>query len=395
MSFRLARVPVIATSAAFVAWCALVSYPMVVDSYALYAACQAIGLTLFTATATLTCFNRFAVALANMDLAQVAIIVIICLSVFLQLHGNELDALTGIVYTVFLALMAVTLSVLWTLEPSDIERWTTTASVILCLFGVSAVAIHGWPHTREIGGFIHPNLYAAPLLAGFVLSQFRPGLIGMGVRLLCLGMVALVSSRFAVIGCIVALVVHEATFNPVSPAKAPALIVAVLAAIFFWPQIISIMALDDSDRGLSSGFTGRDGLWYLAFETIPDNPLGIGFKRAIGDEAGHNGYLRLILEFGVPGGGLLLFLLACCLAASGLDAFRRTGKSWQQHRFDCARFGGLAAFAFAAFFQPQIFSLGDAFSVCFALLLFKPRMKAAFGPEPIVGIPRTHQFEMR
>ena len=383
MTLRDHRVPVIAASIALWAWCALLSYPMIIDSHPIYMTCQAIGLALFIATMSLAYFTRFSVTVASLDSAQIAMIAIICLSFLLQLHDDELDTLSGIIYTSLLLATAVMLSVLWTLEPADFERCMTVASVVLCLFGISAIAILGWPETRSIGGFIHPNLFAAPLLTGFVFSQFRPGLIGIIVRILCFGMVALVSSRFALIGCITALVLHEVTFNPLSPAKIPVLIIVLVAGVVFWPEITHIMAIDDSERGLSSGFSGRDQRWQLAFDTIPNNPLGIGFKRSIGDEAGHNGYLKLILEFGIPGGGLLIFLLACSLAIAGIDAIGLAGKSQQKHRFDCARFGGLGALLFSAFFQPQVFSLGDTFAVSFLLLLFKPRAKSIAARQPL------------
>jgi O-antigen ligase len=389
MTLRDHRIPVIAASVAFWAWCALLSYPMIGDSYALYASCQAIGLVLFIATMCLAYFARFGVTVASMDRTQIAIFLVLYLSLLLQLHDDGLDTLSGILYTCLLAAMAVTLSVLWTLEPADFERCMTVASVVLCLFGISAIAIHGWPEGRNIGGLLQPNLFAAPLLAGFVFSQFRSGLIGIVLRILCFGMVALVSSRFALIACVTAIVLHEMTFNPLSPAKIPALVIALVAAIVFWPQIVNVMALDDSSRGLASGFSGRDERWQLALDTIAHNPFGIGFKRTIGDEAGHNGYLKLLVEFGVPGGGLLIFLLACSLVIAGIDACWLAGKSRQQHRFECARFGGLGALLFGAFFQPQVFSLGDAFAISFMLFLFKPKQRSTPAREPIVRTARA------
>jgi hypothetical protein len=389
MNLRDHRIPVIAASVAFWAWCALLSYPMIADSNLIYAICQAVGLTLFLATMSLTYFARFGSTLASMNLAQIAILLIIYLSLFLQLHDDESGTLSGILYTGLLPVTAVTVSVLWTLEPANFERCMTVASVVLCLFGISAIAILGWPETRDIGGIIQPNLFAAPLLAGFAFSQFRPGLIGIAVRILCFGMVALVSSRFALIGCITAIVLYEMTFNPLSPAKIPALVIILIAGIVFWPQIASIMALDDSTRGLASGFSGRDERWHLALDTIADHPLGVGFKRAIGDEAGHNGYLKIIVEFGIPCGGLLILLLAYSLVAAGIEAARLVGKSRQQHRFECARFGGLGALFFGAFFQPQVFSLGDTFAVSVLLLLFKPRTKSIPAREPIVTKARA------
>jgi hypothetical protein len=80
------------------------------------------------------------------------------------------------------------------------------------------------------------------------------------------------------------------------------------------------------------------------------------------------------VEFGVLGGGLILFFVACNIVFAGLDAISTAGKTPQQRRFACARFGGLAALAFGAFFQPQLLNLGDAFAMSFLFLLFRPRM---------------------
>jgi O-antigen ligase len=383
MNSRASRIPAIAASLSFWAWCALLSYPMITGSYPVYALSQTLGLALFLATISLVYFDRLASAVASMDLAQVAILLIICLSLLLQLHDDEQSVLSGIFYTSLLPLAAVALSVLWTLEPADFGRCMSVSSVVLCLFGITAITILGWPEGRDIGGILQPNIFAAPLLAGLVFSQFRPGLVGIIVRILCLAMIALVSSRFALIGCITAILLYEMTYNPLSPAKIPAILIAVVAGIAFWPQIAGILALDDSSRGFSSGFSGRDERWQLAFDTIADNPLGIGFKRSIGDESGHNGYLKLLLEFGIPGGGLLICLIAYSFIAAGIDALRPGKRNPQQHRFHCARFGGLGALLFGAFFQPQVFSLGDTFAVCFLLLLFKASTRSSLARDTI------------
>jgi O-antigen ligase len=321
----------------------------------------------------LTHFARIALTLRCLRPAQVAIFLIVYLSLALQLHDDEAATFMGILYTCLLLVTASILSVLWTLASDDLERCMSVASVILCLFGISAIVILGLPQNRNVGN-IQPNLFAAPLLAGFIFSQFRAGPVGIVVRILCLGMVALVSSRFALIGCISALVIHELTFNPLSPGKIPALVIALVGGILFWPQIASVMALDDPTRDVSSGFSGRDDHWQAALAAITEHPFGIGFKRAIFDESGHNGYLKTLLEFGIVGGGLIIFFLGCNLVMAGIDAARSSGKTRQQHRFACARFGGLVALAVGAFFQPQLFNLGDAFGISLLFLLFKPKM---------------------
>jgi hypothetical protein len=108
---------------------------------------------------------------------------------------------------------------------------------------------------------------------------------------------------------------------------------------------------------------------------LPKHPFGIGFKRTIGDESGHNGYLKILLEFGIIGGCLIIFCVGCILVMAGIDAVGRSGKDRQQHRFACARFGGLVALAFGALFQPQLFNLGDAFGISLLFLLFRPKIR--------------------
>jgi len=289
----------------------------------------------------------------------------------LQFHDDERAILTGILYTCIFLVTALSVSVLWTMAPADLERCMIGAAVILCCFGITAIAVLGIPEHRDVGG-IQANMFATPLLAGFIFSQFHAGIVGIIVRVLCFAMVALVSSRYAVIGCTLAIVLHQFTFEPLRREKIALVIVALVAGIAFWPQIADIMALNDPDRGLSSGATGRSELWHDALMTIAYNPFGIGFKRTIGNEAGHNGYLKTLVEFGVTGGGLIIFFFACNLFAAGFDAVSFSEKSRQQYRFACARFSGLVALSFGAFFQPQLFNFGDPFGISVLFFLFKP-----------------------
>lgn len=386
MNVRDRRIPRIAVSVSFWAWCGLLCFPMIGVSQDLaempdtftsggtVLIGQIAGLGLFLLTMTVTHHSRLLSSIGRLSLAQAAIVLIIYLSLALQLHDDEMATFTGIFYTCLLLLTTLTLSNLWTLPPDDLEKCMSVASVVFCLFGISAIAILGLPEGRNVGS-IQPNLFAAPLLAGFILSQFRAGITGIAVRIICVSMVALVSSRFALIGCACALVLHELTFNPLSPWKIPALIIALVSGILFWPQIASLLALDDSARDLSSGFSGRDELWAHAIATITDHPFGVGFKRAVGHQAGHSGYLKTLVEFGIVGGGLIIFLIGCVIVTAGFETLRWSGKDRQQHRFACARLGGMVALAFGALFQPQLLSLGDAFGISLLFLLFKPEMK--------------------
>lgn len=401
MNPRTSSLPALAACLAFWAWCGLLSYPMITERVNLadpehafitsptVLICQAAGLLIYMITMCASHFTWFGSTICRFNPPQIGIFVIIYLSFALQLHDDEMAILNGIFYNALMAVAALTLSVLWTLPIERLERCFSVAAVILCLFGITAIAILGWPEGRNVGD-IQPNLFAAPLLVGFILSQFRPGVVGIVVRVLCFAMVALVSSRFALIGCMVALVLFELTFNPLNPMKIPAIVAAAIAAFFLWPQIVGVLALDDSTRDLSSGFSGRDQLWSNAIAAITAHPLGIGFKRAIVDNAGHNGYLKTILEFGVAGGGLIIFCIACNIVLAGIEAIVSSRKTSREHRFACARFGGLVALVFGAFFQPQLLSLGDAFAMSFLLMLFKPGLLPR--PDPV---SRAHKFSMR
>jgi hypothetical protein len=381
------RIGTMAVTFSFWTWCLFLSFPLLnatqdpteFSSEFVYngasLAWQIPGLALFIIAASLAFPARLLSMPGRFGISQIAILAIFLLSLALQLHNEEGLILTGILYTCIFFVTALSVPVLWTMAPADLERCMTGAAVILCCFGITAIAVFGIPAGRDVGG-IQANLFAIPLVAGFIFSQFRSGILSIVIRILCFSMAALVSSRFAVIGCAIALLLHQFTFEPLRRGKIPLLFIALVASIVFWPQIAGIMALDDPTRGLSSGASGRDELWYGALDTISRNPFGIGFKRTIGNESGHNGYLKTLVEFGVVGGGLIIFFIGRELVLAGVDAVRSSGKNRQQYRFACARFGGLAALVFGAFFQPQLFNLGDAFGVSLLLLFFKPRMNA-------------------
>jgi O-antigen ligase len=146
----------------------------------------------------------------------------------------------------------------------------------------------------------------------------------------------------------------------------------VVCYVVFNHQIVDVLALDDPARGVGSGFTGRDEEWAFALQEIADNPFGMGFKRPSAVAAGHNGYLKILLEFGIIGGGLIIAAVLSIVVRALVEAavgFREDGRL---RRLASARAGGLVALTFATFFQPQMFNLGDVHGISFMLLLFRP-----------------------
>jgi O-antigen ligase len=304
---------------------------------------------------------------------QATIILVILLSLALQFHGAEASILGGIGYTLTLLIVILCLSTVWTMRPDALATCLGGISVVLLAFGVCAIAVLGWPEGRRVGG-IHPNALGGIMLAGFVASQFCGGFVMLGLRVACLVLAAAVSSRFAVIGCLLAFLVFEMRSRP-SRLGLALLVLAGATCLLLSPQLLmDVFALDDPSRSLDSGFTGRDDLWIRALAAIAEAPFGLGFKRPAVEDAGHNGYLRWLLEFGVIGGSLIIASTVATVVMALIEALLFSGADNRLRRFAAARAAALVALTFASFFQPQLFNLGDMHGLTVMLMLFSPKI---------------------
>lgn len=313
------------------------------------------------------------------DNFQTFIIVIICLSVCLQLHGEAALIMTGIAYTIALIAAIASLSLIFTMPTDAVARCLGGAAVVLVAFAVAGMMIFGWPTARQLGP-IHPNSLGSAMLTAFIFSQFREGIFFSGVRLACLVVAASVSSRFALIGCLLAFIVFEITFRPFNLKLVLLAVLAAAGFVVFNQQITDVLALDDPARNVSSGFTGRDEEWLASLKAIADNPFGMGFKRPPFESWGHNGYLKILLEFGIVGGGLILAAVVSIVLRAPFEAIADFREGSRLRRLASARAAGLVALSFATFFQPQMFNLGDVHGLSFMLLLFWPGRKSVRQP---------------
>ncbi|MFD2183662.1 O-antigen ligase family protein [Rhodoplanes azumiensis] len=349
---------------------------------------QILGWGLFVATAVVLYPRRVLRAAGAFEAPQTVMLALIGAALVLQFHGDEQDVLAGIGYTLVLLATIAALAVVWTLDIAALSLLAAGAAGVIVLFGLSAIAVLGLPEGRALGG-IHPNTVGASMLSGFVLAQFRTGPVMVAIRVMCLVLAVLVSSRFAVLGCTIAFVVRELLYRPLGPKLIAGFAAVVAAAVLFGPQITAILAVDDPMRNFDSGISGREDLWLNALKSIVDYPLGIGFKRASPLEGGHNGYLKIVVEFGVTGGILMIVALVAACAAAVARAFGAT--PLDRRLILAARAGGLCAYAFGTFFEPQMFNFGDTHGVMVLLLLFAPVRDIA-GPvfrtaTPSVGAP--------
>ncbi|MGP9814518.1 O-antigen ligase family protein [Rhodopseudomonas sp. NSM] len=359
-------------------WCACLFFPLAsVDVWAgesaqipLYQMYQVGGLLQFILVSFAVGPRHISQALACYDPLQAAILAVILLSIALQFHGREVAILEGLTYTLLLLVVIACFSGLWTMPDNALADCFGGIAVTVFAFGIYAVAVHGWPADRRLGG-IHPNMFGSVMLAGFMFSQFRRGYVMAVVRLSCLVLATAVSSRFAMIACVLSFLVFEVTSRPLGRRLALLALAGAVAVVLLPELLSSVLALNDPERNLDSGLTGRDEQWARAVVAIVDAPFGLGFKRPDTEHAGHNGYLRTLIEFGIIGGGVVITaLLATVSTAVFAPARCRDDDS---RRVAAARAGGLVALTFASFFQPQLFNLGDIHGLSMMLLLFGVR----------------------
>jgi O-antigen ligase len=372
-------------SVSFWIWCGLLSFPLMLTSdsesannpTALYYLLQLVGFLQYSIVVILVYPWRILNQIFGYDRLQIAVMAIFFLSLALQLHGESAAVLAGIAYTVTQVIAIVIISLIWTMQADAVARCLGGAAVVFLMFGITAVALFGWPEGRHVGG-IHPNFFGSVLLVAFVFSQFWTGRAMFLLRVVCLVLVGAVSSRFAVIGSVIALVIFEATFKPVSLRIVVLTVLAGTCVVLFHDQLNDVLALDDPARNMDSGFSGREDQWNAAFDAMLNHPFGVGFKRPALEEGGggHNGYLKALLEFGVLGGGLVIAAMFGIVVLAVVKAALHSEVDDRLRRIGSARAAGLGALAFASFFQPQIFNLGDVHGISFSLLLFAPGLRS-------------------
>jgi len=149
-----------------------------------------------------------------------------------------------------------------------------------------------------------------------------------------------------------------------------------IAIITYWEDIAFILQLNNSYRGLNSGFTGRSVAWLYSLQTILNNPMfGVGLGNAYLEFSNsnvtgtildggyaymltstHNGYLALFLELGVISALLLLTKII-----SGMCKFIKIYSSGHGIIF----VGFLASYLFFGVFEEVFINLGNPMSLIF------------------------------
>jgi hypothetical protein len=282
-------------------------------------------------------------------------------------------------YCVFFFFALWVSSCIWQTSPAITVATFTVSFYATAAFILAAFLIHGWPDDRMVGG-IHPNNFAATAFAAMVLGCISGGKKRWLGMILSFSVAIIVSSRYVLLSS-TAFVFAYAILSPRRirggfPLLLLGLCISAAMIIFGLDVIEHVFAVNDPNRGFGSGLTGRMDMWQLGMLDVANNPFfGVGF-RAKGEASGiagaHNAFLSLAVQVGVIVAPLLLFAV---LSISVVTMLRcRAGFFVDIQVNSMARSVGPAILAIliGAFFETQIFNLGDSFGILLILCLGFP-----------------------
>ncbi|HEY8596430.1 MAG TPA: O-antigen ligase family protein [Devosiaceae bacterium] len=280
---------------------------------------------------------------------------------------------------------------------TDLFRYVPVMTIGFIFLAAVLLPFNG----RTFGG-IEPNVLGAITFCGLVLAQtYRPKLRWV-VTSLFLVYLLVISSRTYFIVSVIFLLIHLAiTCRPSRIARLvlPTAVAATVALLLIQfsasapgelsNSLVALTHLDDADRGIGSGFTGRADLWAQGLQTATLSPwLGFGFRTRADEfsldalaRSAHNGYLNLVLDIGVV--GLALFLTTL-LTATYLRWRRRRllPGTCEQRKLDAIFLAVTPPMLLVLFFEPTHLNLGLPHNILFLFVLFHTSCENRLGSEP-------------
>ena len=207
-------------------------------------------------------------------------------------------------------------------------------------------------------------------VAGLGAKRMLPfGLFGIGVGAMTMYDA---SARGCIVGFIFAMImlglIGGSSLRGGRLLKALALALCTLGALIvfepYLPDLVSsaadaVFKLDDPNRGLGTGFTGRDTIWGAAIDMWRSHPfLGAGWHHqdTLLEVGSHNSYLATLVDLGLVGLTFYVAFLAWSLVAGFALSDERTRR---------LVIGVLAAYIGLGFFESRAFSVGQPMSLLF------------------------------
>lgn len=204
--------------------------------------------------------------------------------------------------------------------------WMAIATIIISAIHIAFFATRLWDRAWYFG--LHPNLGGEVMFAAVALTAFNRIA---WLRYLCYALAFFVllelQARAAILACAVLIAIIEVplkasvlrAFLAGGFAVLAAACLVILASPELGEKITTYITEDvfmtsDPHRGAGTGLVGRADTWVMAYEKLVERPLtGTGLNLSgetiMGDPI-HNGYIKDLAEYGIPGMFLNILLLA-------------------------------------------------------------------------------------
>lgn len=239
-----------------------------------------------------------------------------------QLIGNFADAsLTSIIQcAAMIIVMFITACVA---SPTLFTR--TLRFYVIFISGILLLVIADGDYLwGRLVGRAQPNFWGMMALSCALAALSFKTMVQRAVPLaVAVAILYLTNSRGSTIGTAVGLITAASVFFLVNGARKRMVVISVVGAVVIlgvWAELYNqfisdqVLSLNDPQRGLDSGFTGRLGPWIYGLNLALERPFfGYGFRaseflfKPIGIDSVHHGYLSMLLDTGVI--GLLAWLI--------------------------------------------------------------------------------------
>ena len=160
--------------------------------------------------------------------------------------------------------------------------------------------------------------------------------------------------------------------------------------ISFSDLLENMLYINDPQRGLGSGFTGRDEAWSEAIDLWLSAPiLGVGFRKheelmVVTRLSSHNGYLAMLADTGIVG----LSVYVMFIVQSVIAAMSRIGSNKLRYLI----LGAIVSYATSALFERRALNTGNAFSIFFIMACYvalRQSAPACYIRRMVSDVPRS------
>jgi O-antigen ligase len=319
------------------------------------------------------------------------ICIIIVTGILEAVVATILGFYAGVAYACLLIISVVVCSSFWHLPQRQRVLFYNYLLILNVFFVFAALGLYGAPLDRWVGG-IHPNIFSqASIILAFTALMILNGWKRTLVILVALYVAVIVDSRYALVAvftmCLGMLLLEANTkmkiFSLVS-------LVFLFVLSFFNHYFTEVLSLDDANRGLSSGVSGRAYNWENFLPQLSERPFfGYGFRNTAELIGAHNGFMQYVLENGLIISFLFFSSLLAILASNAFSVRRSlSDRTFQAHEGRVV-FATIIAIIFVANLQPQLISFGDQLGpLTFVVLLRIPTALSALrARHPLMVFP--------